>query len=114
MSTDTDTRPAFMTTAAYEEARDFLEAVKLNRDFIRHERTWSRTHAAGMPEEHVDYSKHLDHFAEVLDTASRIWAVEHEALRQRIADRIRAEIPDAENYNIPQAIESGDYSMMAC
>ena len=57
-------------------------------------------------------------FAAMLDAATRIWQEEQAAVRQRIAERmtlrVPAELPEAENFNIPQAVESGDYPLMAC
>jgi hypothetical protein len=109
------TAPQTPTTDDYATAETLPAAAALTRQFIRYERHWSRTRLAhSAPEEHADYMRDLDGFAATLDAAARIWQEEQDAVRARIAERIRAELPEAENHNIPQAVESGDYTMMAC
>ena len=103
------------TVDDYANADTLPAAVALNRQFIRYERHWSRTRLAHLaPEQHGEYMRDLDAFAATLDAATRIWQDEQEAVRARIAARIRAELPDAENFHIPQAVESNDYTLMAC
>jgi hypothetical protein len=107
--------PQTPTLDDYATAETLPAAAALNRRFIAYERHWSRTHRETIgTEQHLDYMRDLDGFAATLDAAVRIWHDEQAAVRQRIAERIRAELPDAENFNIPQAIESGDYTLMAC
>lgn len=99
----------------YEEVSTLPQAAALTRRFIASERHWSRQHMAGLDSDgHLDYMRSLDDFSALLDRATAIWHEEQAAVRQRIADRIRAEIPDAEGANIPQAIERNDYTLMAC
>jgi hypothetical protein len=113
----TQTRPDFMSFSAYEEARDLPEAIRLNRAFMRNERAFCHKHFTSDDPE-FPLSKCLegwDEFEEALRTAERIWHQEMLATLPRIAERIRREVPNQENYgDIAACVESGDYSGMAC
>ena len=97
------------TVDDYATADTLPAAVALNRRFIAYERHWSRTYRESIgAEHHLDSMRDLDQFAATLDAATRIWQEEQEAVRVRIAERIRAEIPEADTYNLAAAVESGD------
>jgi hypothetical protein len=113
------TAPQTLTIEAYAQANTLPAAAALNRRFIAYERHWSREHREAIgSEHHLEYMHDLDQFAATLEGAARIWHEEQAAVRGRIAERLTlrvpAEIPAAENVNIPQAVERGDYTLMAC
>jgi len=104
-----------MTYEAYDLAPDLLTAIRLNRDFIRRERVF----AAKYPDDYdygegKTYRDTLRDFEEALVSASRIWREEMDLtpIRQRIAERIRAELPEDYHY-IADCVEANDYADMA-
>lgn len=109
------TAPATPTTDDDANAETLPAAVALNRQFIRYERHWSRKHRGAIGEtHHLESMRDLDQFAATLDAAARIWQEEQEAVRVRIAERIREDVPGADNDTLAAAVESGDFTMMAC
>lgn len=116
----TMTKRDFLTISAYEAARTLPEAIRLNRDFMRHEREFCHKHFTDDPDETPGFTRTeclngWEDFERILTDAERIWTEEMAAVMPRIAQRIREEVPGQDNHgDIADCVESGNYSPMAC
>lgn len=118
----TTTKSDFMTINAYRDAGDLPEAIALNRAFIRHERQFCHRYFTDDQFEDdgdalrlADCLEGLGAFERALAVAESIWREEVVASLERIAERIRKEVPNQDNYgDMATCVETGDFTPMAC
>jgi uncharacterized protein (DUF2384 family) len=95
-------------------AQTLPQAAVLLRRWIASERAQCRRHRTSVGDDLTDERlRDLADYAQWLDAAVSIWNQEQEAVAQRIAARIRVEVPRAENCGIPDAVEQAHYAIIA-